>query len=354
MRKSSGRWWLLIAVLLATALALFVKPYGIVGVPVIILFLSMVIPRSAKSSSLVFHNIFLFIILTCAIQALAIVFWMLNIGLTYELLVLLLAASVIATYFIRGQTLDYKSIINKDDVFSGVIAILAMIVMTIGILQGGGISQQIFRYLASGFDSRQHLSMTMSDYEHQGYVLGFDEGIAQEIVYPSLGSYPQGWHLITSMMMSGVSSNLTFTNNYKEILGIFFGAIILWYGLVTFLVSRAILYIIRALKNIPSSIAYAATLAAAILLQITLLVAVVGHGFANFLPALVYLAVLLIMGVWLHTSVTIPKRSLFLIYGCLLIAGTSFSWSLATPVAVLLVITYWLIGFDKWRDITRW
>jgi len=354
MRNFFTSWWFIVAVIVSATVAIFLKPYGIVGFPVIIILLSIAMPRVNRVSSLLFHNIFLYVILSCVIQVLGIIFWLLNIGFTYELFVALLAIFVIGLYMARRRKLDYTTLVHKDDVVPGIIAIVAMGVMVIGILHGGGAAQQLLRYITGGFDARQHISMTISDYDYHGYVLGYSDKISKELVYTSLGSYPQGWHLNTAFLMSSISNHLTFLNNYKQILVIFFAAIILWYGLVTFLVGRATLYVIRALRNVPSSIAYALSISVSVLIQLTLLVNVIKNGFANFLPALAYLIVLVILGVWLHHTASSGKKAPFLIYGLLLMAGTAFSWSLAAPMAGLLVIAYWLIGFDGWVEVVRW
>lgn len=229
--------------------------------------------------------------------------------------------------------------------------------ITVSTISGGPIAQQMLRYLTTGFDNTAHLSLTLSLYDKQGYIYGPVDSSKDALVYSSLSGYPQGWHLTNSILWRGVADNLDTQVTPIKVFIMYFGTIMLWYGIALFLLARLLLAFTTRLRNRINLdfIAHFTTGILITLLQVLLLFSVLKFGFGNYLALLAYLIAIVMSGLYLNDKGGVMSRSVFLVFGALLSAGVTFTWLLAAPIAYIFVFFAFIGSFvNPGRDIIKW
>ncbi len=217
-----------ILALAVIGIAVSFTPLGIVAYMVCILLGSLAIFHQKQSSIGVLTSLFLtFLTITCLQQIAGMILWICGITIPFAAVMCsVLIAEVV--YIIRNQIRIVPLKTNRAELVSAAVALISIVLLSVGLLKGDGISAQLTKIVTRGFDSSTHLSLVMSTYDAQGYVYGPAGKVHDDIVFASLTSYPQGWHLVTSNIWRMMSNTLSFSNT-TELLYYFYATIAVWY-----------------------------------------------------------------------------------------------------------------------------
>ncbi len=328
------------------AIALLVTPLKILSLLMLLVVLAQYLPFPSKHSSLTLRSIFTFLLFTVVLQAAGLIAWKLSLPLLWSWTVLIIGLITLA--LTQSRTHLASQIVSKNDVVAGIVSFVSVLTIASTTLTGGTVTQQLLRYFVAGFDNTAHISLTVSLYDRQGYIYGPAEKTANEIVYPSLSSYPQGWHLTNAFLWHGLGNDLSFKQSPQKILAIFFATTMLWYGMAIFLFTSLLLQLATKLrkKRASTTMSVIGSITIITLMQVTILFSILRFGFGNFIALLTYFAALLILGLY-SAEERSQRKAKFLVIGLLFCVGISYTWLLAAPIGFLFVLFVFLQEFKK-------
>jgi hypothetical protein len=348
--------FVLIAGLVIAILAF--TPLRLVSMVAVLLLWTWYWPFSKFQDSWVLRLALAFALFTCSQQLIAMTCWALHVPATVPLVVIVQLVACLALVAARRKAWPAVpvSIIRWKDATALAVAIGSVFAITFGAFHGGAPLQQLLRFVTTGYDNTQHVSLTMTLYENRGHVYGPVADTIEKTIFANMSSYPQGWSMSASLWWHGVTSHLDIQQSPGKVLALYAGMVILWYGLLVFLLCRLILQIAEIMRGKANGVAgYVGAIAFTCLVQLLFLVGLLTYGFASFYPALVLPLVLTFLLIELlqdRRNDIAPAR--FLIGGVMLAAGMSFSWLLSAPVAFIMVALGLAQHFVSWRAAWLW
>lgn len=321
-------------------------------------------PFGKVISSFLLRLVLAFVLTSCFQQLTAGIFWLLRISYNIPAVTILELMVFLVLVLLRPASkfvLRKRTLVSLNDVTALLVSLGSSMIIGFFMLHGGSHLQQLVRQVTTGYDNIQHVSLTQTLYEHQGYVYGSSDQIMKQVLYPNLASYPQGWSLNTSLLWHAVSSNAHIQSHPALVLALYVGSFFLWYTLIIYLMCRLILALVEALSGRSNGVMV--HFGAAVftgLAEVVFLVNVMYNGFASFLPSLLFpLALALLMLNLLAAKKSTPLP--FLIEGLLISGGISFSWLLVAPagyIAVLIGLVAFFRGsmmaFLRWLFKSPW
>lgn len=293
-------------------------------------------PFGQKINSIILRAALAFVLVTCLQELIAALFWALRVEVTVPATVAI-ELTIVLWIKLRIKRAAKIKLVTTADVVSLIVALGSAAVLVAGALHGGKLLPQLIRQITTGYDGTNHLSLVLSDYDHGGYVYGAGNVVKQEIIYPKLSSYPQGWALTTSLWWRSIDSNLNIRVQPTKVLAFFYVAILFWYVVCVYLFNRLILYLAKIMRRKPLNVVeYVGSISLTLFVELLGLIGVVYNNFASFLPALVLPIAMTILVVNFFEEPKHKKQpGVFLISGLLIGGGLSFSWLLAAPMIYL-------------------
>jgi hypothetical protein len=251
-----------------------------------IIFWAIYWPFGKSLSSILLRLALAFILTTCVVQLAGFGFWVLHIHFTVPAGVVI---ELIPPCLVLNKRRPIINIFNRNDVAALLIAIASMIILLWSGLHGGPLLQQLVRQSTTGYDGVQHISLTMSLYDNQGYLYGHFPKLANKIIYNNLASYPQGWSLSTSLWWHALTSNLSVRLQPAKVLLLYFSFLSLWFGVLVFLFCRLTLKLIEVIRGVVNGGAEViGGLMFTLLAELMVLIGVPYNSFVSFYPALVF------------------------------------------------------------------
>ncbi len=339
----------------AIALLLAFTPLSFFAVLTLIVLGAIYTPFPSSVDSLFLRVVLSFLLISCFYQVVAMALWLLNIQFTVPVAVSLgiVLVLVIAFMFPANSRIKF---FTKSDLVALVVAALSISVLFAGIVRGGNITQQLLRYVTSGFDNSIHLSLMQTTYNNQGYVYGDFDEVSDKIIYKDLNGYPQGWHLINTLIWQSIDTSLS-TDKLGQLLAFYVATIWIWYALVIYLMVKLVILIGEYITSYSSTTLGNISASMLVFLsQTVLLFGLLRYGFANFigLLALLFGLCLLASCLLLTEGDNENEFSFFVISGALLTAGMAFTWLLAAPVGAMAVFLAVVHHKPNFNSIKKW
>lgn len=359
--KTSTKTLFLSALFVFSTVAIAFTPLRLISYIVPIILLAYVWPTTRIFNSYVAKLILSFIILACYQQVVGIVLWALKIPLYFGLVILL---ELLLVGFVKSFTPIDKKVapVTANDTSGLIVSIGTVVIIAFGIFARGPALQQLLRFTTTGFDHTSHVSLTLSVYDNRGFTYGPADEIVNKVVYKDFATYPQGWHLNNSLLWYAFDSNLTTaSSSLTRVLSLYVLSVLLWFGIILFLLTHLILYVSEELLGKKASLTnYISAMGIVGLAEVAFLIGMLRYGFGSYLPVLVY--TLAVVAVVIEYFSDTKRRGLgyFMVVVSLLTAGLSLSWLLAIPVGLVsLVAVFWdnlpVTIKDKWHVIkNRW
>ncbi len=325
------------------------RPHSLFGVALVIGFMSVFTPFRiisfvilvllaagsivSKHVGIIAKSILCFIFITCLLQAVGLVFWKLNMQLTFfwAIAPFYVALTIYAIKF--RSDITFKISTNRTEIVAVAFAIISTGMILFTSLSGGPRLQQSIRYISRGYDNATHLSIVNILYENQGYVYGSSAANAKA---KGITSYPQGWHLVNSILWHGLPFELGIQNTARTLL-VYLVTTLVWYFIMLF----SLLYVILFMASyvLKRSLSFNETLAAigsVSLLQLTTLLPLLSSGFSNYIAVTSYICVLILVLFLYYSGVL--KTKLYLLLVAALTIGLSFTWVLIAPFGYILLL----------------
>lgn len=333
-------------VLLCLLFGLAFTPFRLIPFAACIVLLGVYWPFSQKIDSLILRVALAFVLVTCLHELIGALFWAIHVKFTVPIAVGLELLIILWLKWKFGRSLKTR-VITGSDITSLLVAFGSAAVIIAGGLHGGGLLPQLIRQITTGYDGTSHLSLVITNYDHEGYVYGAPDAVKQEIIYPKLSSYPQGWHLSTSLWWHSISSDLNIRLNPTKVLVLFYVFVFIWFVLVVYLFNRLMLYLAKVIRGKQlNGAAFIGSVAVTVLVELMALIGVIYNNFASFLPALALPLSITFLGIALFEDKKDKSQpGVFLISGLLIAGGLSFSWLLAAPMAYIATLLGLLIYF---------
>lgn len=344
------------AVVAVIAVVLSFTPLRLVSMLLVVLLWARYWPFSKFQDSFVLRLALAFVLITCSQQLISMACWALNVPVTVPLVVTLQLVVYVGLIVWRPKVAAPVSWIKLADVTSLVVAGLSVGVVLFGTFHSGLNFQQMLRFVTTGYDNAQHVSLTMSLYDNQGHVYDHFENVKDKAIFSNMSSYPQGWSMSASLWWHGVSSDLDLQQRPAMVLGLFISMIMLWYGLLVFLLCRLILSLSQMMRGKANTLAgHLGAAAFVVFIELLFLVSVLVFGFASFYPALVLpLAMTFLLAELLQSNRSENAAVRFVVSGLMLAAGMSFSWLLSAPVAFSMVALGLCAHFASFKSFWSW
>lgn len=317
-------------------------PLALLSILGVVLLTSIYIPRKKNSFGTLTSIVLSFLLFTVTNQLFGILFLKINIGYTVlpavsiQLLLTLL-------YAIRRNSKTERMYFSTVELFSAAFTMVSIILLGVTALSGAPVSQQLLRHFTNSFDSPTHISITLSDYDTKGYNYGKSAGVRSKIVYKDGGSYPQGWHLNSQLLLrSAFGNSLNMNRQTTKLLFSYFCVLLLWYAITLYLSLVCIAFLFRTFQDTYKRPSLPSLAITGIFIQIFVLYDLFFAGFGNFMAQFAYLfAMIIVLLATLRISepgTQNNKAAYFLPLASILGSGMVLSWLLSAGVALGVII----------------
>jgi len=340
----------------ATIVAAF-TPYPVIGLIASTLLWAVLAPVPSAANTILFRLVFGFLVTACFQQIAGVFFWLANVPFTPVWVITLQTTLAVAFTLVTSFKFSPKKLtdivrFSRSDAIAGGIALLSSGFILIGIFHGGSTQQQLLRYLTTGFDNTLHLSLVSTNYDAQGYVFGPADEIQDRIVYPDLVSYPQGWHLSTSIWVRSIIPTGSLQDDLVKFMFLYTLFQLIWYALTVYLFAKAITSILSYFQRDGQLGPLLVVLSSTILFQIAILFGALRIGFSSFIPIFVYCLFLLILAVLVKKDIDEKKASTpwslhyYFVLACIVACAISLTWLLGAPMgyAFALLVPFALLA----------
>lgn len=341
---SEKSWFLKPSLIFAALIILAFTPLKLLSLIACIVLWAMYIPFLSYNSrnTWVLRFIMAFVLTSCFQQVIAALAWVINIKMGVPLIVAMELAAVSVIIILRKGKMIISPAISKADVTSLGVALVSILSLLLLVFGTGNRLSQLIRISTTSWDDLNHISMTLSTYEQQGLVYGDHEAIKEQIIYRSMVSYPQGWHLVNGTWWRAISDTFSSTTSVSSVLTAFLVSRLVWYSVLIFLFCRLLLYIVDIGKNLkkPALSTYFLAISITVIFQLILGLDLFRMGFTTFIAQLVLtLALSIIVSDFLSSQQRKYNLSSFLIYSSLLVSGMSLTWLLAAPIGAGIILS---------------
>lgn len=338
------------------------SPYPAIGMVMSTLLLAFLTPLPSGANTFIFRLVLGFLCAAVFQQVVAVLFWLLNTPLTVPWVVTLQVVLITVFTLVTSFKFSPKKLtdvfrFSRSDFVAGVVALLSTGFILAGIMYGGSAHQQLLRYLTTGFDNTLHLSLVATNYDAQGYVFGPADEIQEQIVYPDLVSYPQGWHLTTSIWIRSIIPAGSLQDDLVEFMFLYTLFQLIWYGLTVYLFAKAITSLLSHLKKENELGPLTAVFFSTILFQIVILFGALRIGFSSFIPLFVYCLFLLTIAVLIKKDIAEKKINAtwgahyYFVLACFVGCAISLTWLLGAPMGYTFALLVPLALFAKVEKI---
>lgn len=319
---------------------LILTPLSIISYLIPIFLLTIFWPKTKLLDSWIIRLLFVFIITLCFQQAIGLIFWIVKIpfGLPQAIAseLLLVLCLIIFTYKSPHQNIK---LYTRNDITSLLVALVSTGLILGGILLKGPLMPQLLRFTTTGFDHTIHLSVALSVYDNKGYTYGPTETSLHKIIYRDLLSYPEGWHLNSSIIWQIFGNALdTSSTNIKKTLFLYTLTLLFWYGMLLYLFCRLVLIIINLITGSETSVfSSIGAIGFTVFCQAIFLLGMLRYGFSSFLPILLLTLVVVLLVIEHETKS--PKNTAYtLLILSLTTSALTLSWLLSAPIGFLPII----------------
>jgi hypothetical protein len=299
-----------------------------------------------------------FLVLTCVQHIIGIIFWIFKWHLTLRWVLLVQGLILLALWLLsRKPSLPPFRLINRADLVAGAVGLIGPLVLIYSVTTGGGLAQQLLRFFTTGFDNSAHMSLTLTNYDNQGFVYGKFDTVKDKVIYEGLNAYPQGWHVNNALVMRSIfPEGLSPKTDLTKIMASYFALLLVWYFIIMYLFCLTAAAIARSVSHKENRYFELLVIAAfAIFIQLVTVTSFLRSGFGNFLPQLAYLLLIVMLGfeVYIQRDKKLTYLPTYLMLGFLICSGMALSWMLTAAVgySIVLLTSYILYGKGLWPFI---
>lgn len=281
------------------------------------------------------------LLLLSSIMAAGLVCWALGVQLWAPIVLVIFYLAATA---LKSSVPKNKKVIDKGDVVSIAIALIAPIIIFISFQLPNPSNHASYQFVANAWDNSSHILMLQTASLEGGYVYGDPKDTIDKVRMKVFSAYPQGWHLASSSTVNGFGVDFFSPDRQLLSLNAYIVLFMGWYVLTAYCITRISWYLLgrTGLKKLSNLFKISVFFTASIFVQsITLLKAIDG-GSANYFGVYVFLAVMIAAMIDIGHSKK-DNSAIFILTG---ISGASaaFIWLLPLPaVALSIMLTYLLI-----------
>ncbi|MCA9301702.1 hypothetical protein KC974_04085 [Candidatus Saccharibacteria bacterium] len=307
-----------------------------------------------KETSFVWRTVISFILSACLHQLLGMLFWVLHIPLSIPVVVIV--QLTIGVLLLKFSPKKEKTVIfETNDLISLLVTACSILTILIFVFKAGINAPTLLRFSIPSIDDTVHINLIMANYENRGYIYGSQDSKRAHLTLSKFISYPQGWHLDTSLWWHSINRNLSLNDGTKltQVTFLYGMSKLMWYGLIIFIMTKLILHLVC---NIAGKInGLYLTLMSSILvgfIQLLWLLQLLDSGFISYMPQIINILLLVYFSFQFYNKKI--SIHLYTVSSSLLIAGLSLTWLLTVPIGLLIVLLVVVTqSNDTYRNIIK-
>lgn len=278
-----------------------------------------------------------FLLLTISIMIVGVFTWLIGAPTLPVLVIALFGAVILLLKKFSDKETPTKKFADRGDVISIGLA-LVFPILFIASYYTAQPAVGVFQFLSTGWDNGAHINILQNASEAKGYVYKATDGGANQSSIEKFSAYPQGWHLATANIINGFGFPSFNKLGPVATMYVYLTACLLWFLVSAYCFMRVSWSIgdkfMRKKMRLPLSILSFAM--ASLLILLIVFVGSFGHGFANYLGVLAYLATSLAMVVGVGSNNKPARYMASLCFGVAVI----LTWLLPLPAVALMIALF--------------
>lgn len=314
--------------LLTASLVLTLTPLKIVSFALLIIIVARLIPLV---SGVITRLAISFSLVSCISGCVAVVAWLVHAPLnaTSLLLALTVIISVWAWVMRKHTGAPKKLTTNAHELSALGLAVVTVMMIALPALKDPN-GASLLRIISAGGDNSAHLTMVKAIDLNQGVGFGGNNRVNQ---MPGAVNYPQFWHFnVASYKWFADATGFGKIDSASKVLAIFYGASLLWFGLLVFLMTRLGLRVAEIVTKKSDLLGLIAALGVCAAITAHWLLQLSTYGFQSQTGALLLLVAEIYMLVEAFRQSS-GRRYAALIVAGFLAVGSSLTWTLLIPPA---------------------